>query len=223
MCLLFFIFYHKKTFQKLWKTVFISSEIHISFLRHSMFFFLFFPVSRFKGPDQKINFSKHVLQLKETGNKFITCTFFFIILSIKRDWVPRKKSSYLFHGHFWITYLQKFLKCVGCFGLFTKIKKGYGTSFYCRFSAYLFHKSFPYQKPYQMSTFQYLERVVRWVKTLQLELKGSWFKPHLTLSWTFSNCSKQPPLGHSQRHSLSNPKFIKVFSTILTKSSLGAL
>ena len=40
------------------------------------------------------------------------------------------------------TYFQKSLTCIGCFGLFTNIKKGYGTSFCCRFFAYLFHKNF---------------------------------------------------------------------------------
>ena len=67
--LLFFIFHEKETFQKLWKIVFISSNKHLLFLRYSMFCFsLFFPVFRFKGLDQKINFSKRIFQLKETGN-----------------------------------------------------------------------------------------------------------------------------------------------------------
>ena len=56
---------------------------------------------------------------------------------------------------FKISYFQKSLlkyfifkslsqKFIGYFGLFTKIKKGYGTSCKYRFSAYLFHKNIPY-------------------------------------------------------------------------------
>ena len=43
------------------------------------------------------------------------------------------------------TYFQKTNKCIDCFGLFTKLKKAYGTRFYCRFSAYLLHKNVSYQ------------------------------------------------------------------------------
>ena len=39
----------------------------------------------------------------------------------------------------------KFLECSCCFVLFIKIKKGYGTSFQCRFCVYLFNKNVPYQ------------------------------------------------------------------------------
>ena len=38
----------------------------------------------------------------------------------------------------------KFLKCICCFVLFKKIKKGYGASFWCRFSVYFFNKNDPY-------------------------------------------------------------------------------
>ena len=38
----------------------------------------------------------------------------------------------------------KFLACIGCFVLFTNIKKGYGTSFQCRFYVYFFHKNVSY-------------------------------------------------------------------------------
>ena len=38
-----------------------------------------------------------------------------------------------------------------------------------------------------MTKFQYFERVAYWVKTLQLELEDSRFKPQLALSWTFYN------------------------------------
>ena len=71
-----------------------------------------------------------------------------------------------------------------------------------------------------MTKFQYLEKVANWVKALQLESKGSRFKPHLALSWAFYNCYLvvlQLTLGHSQRDSLTNPMFTKMFSTITTK------
>ena len=71
-----------------------------------------------------------------------------------------------------------------------------------------------------MTKFQYLERVAERGKTLRLELEGSQFKPQLALSWAFYNCYlvvPQPTLGHSQSDSLTNPMFIKMFSTITTK------
>ena len=70
-----------------------------------------------------------------------------------------------------------------------------------------------------MTKCQYLGRVTYWVKTLQLESEGSWFKLHLALDWDLYNCFlavPQPTLDHLQRDSLINPMFIKVFSTILT-------
>ena len=37
--------------------------------------------------------------------------------------------------------LKKFLVCNGCFGIFTKIKRGSETSFWCIFSSWFFHKN----------------------------------------------------------------------------------
>ena len=37
--------------------------------------------------------------------------------------------------------LKEFVSCNGCFGLFTKTKKGSGTSFRCTFCAWFFHKN----------------------------------------------------------------------------------
>ena len=54
-----------------------------------------------------------------------------------------------------ILFLKEFLACNGCFGLFTKIKKGSGTSFWCTFSAWLFHKNVPYLILYQWTKFQF--------------------------------------------------------------------
>ena len=43
-----------------------------------------------------------------------------------------------------ILFVKDFLACHGCFGLFTTIKKGSGTSSWSTFSAWFFHKSVPY-------------------------------------------------------------------------------
>ena len=54
-----------------------------------------------------------------------------------------------------ILLLKEFLVCNGCFGLFTKTKNGSGTSFWCTFSAWFFHKNVPYLILYQLTKFQY--------------------------------------------------------------------
>ena len=59
-----------------------------------------------------------------------------------------------------------------------------------------------------MTKFQYLWTVTLWVKMLQLESEGFWFKPQLTLSWDFYDyylAVPQPTLNHSQKDSLPNP------------------
>ena len=53
-----------------------------------------------------------------------------------------------------ILFLKEFLACNGCFGLFSKIKKGSGASFWCIFSAWFFHKNVPYLIHYQWTKFQ---------------------------------------------------------------------
>ena len=150
MCFLFFIFYpKKKPFQKLRKIV-NSSNKHFSFLRYSVFlllfflgvFFLFFPVSRFNWPDQKSNFCKHVLQLKDTSKRLQVFFVFHNLVHKKGPGAKGKNQVTFFTVSFKITYFQK--SCIAWFGLITKIKKGCGTSFYCRFCAYLFHKNILY-------------------------------------------------------------------------------
>ena len=54
-----------------------------------------------------------------------------------------------------ILFLKEFLACNGCFGLFSKIKKGSGASFWCTFSAWFFHKNVPYLILYQWPKFQH--------------------------------------------------------------------
>ena len=132
MSSIFFIFYQKKAVQKLWKMGFISSRKLFLFLRYSIFC-CFFPflsiVSRFKGSNHKKDFSKHVLQLKERLVTSYKHFLFFIILSIKRDWVQRKKSINFFMVSFKISYFQKSLTCIGCLGYLPKLKRVMGIDF----------------------------------------------------------------------------------------------
>ena len=51
-------------------------------------------------------------------------------------------------------FLKEFLACNGCFGLFSKIKKGSGASFWCTFSAWFSHRKVPYLILYQWTKFQ---------------------------------------------------------------------
>ena len=53
-----------------------------------------------------------------------------------------------------ILFLKEFLACYGCFWLFTKMKRGSGTSFWCPFSAWFFHKNALYLILYQWTRFQ---------------------------------------------------------------------
>ena len=53
-----------------------------------------------------------------------------------------------------ILFLKEFLACNGCFGLFTKIKKGSKTSLWCTFCAWFSIKNFPYWVLYQWTQFQ---------------------------------------------------------------------
>ena len=55
-----------------------------------------------------------------------------------------------------IRFVKEFLPCNGCFGLFTKIKKGSEISVWCTFSTWFFHTNAPYLILYQLTKFQYL-------------------------------------------------------------------
>ena len=50
--------------------------------------------------------------------------------------------------------LKEFLAGNGCFGLFSKTKKGSGASFWSTFSAWFFDKNVPFLILYQSTTFQ---------------------------------------------------------------------
>ena len=127
LCLTFFIFYHKKVFQKLWKIVFISSNKHFLFLRYSIFFFLFFlQFADSKGQTKKLISVNIFCNSKRQVTSFRPFLFF-INLSIKRDWVPFSWSQVTFFMvSFKITYLQKSLKSIACFGLLPKLKRSVG-------------------------------------------------------------------------------------------------
>ena len=49
---------------------------------------------------------------------------------------------------------KEFPACNGCFGLFSKIKKGSGANFWCTISAWFFHKNILYLIHYQWREFQ---------------------------------------------------------------------
>ena len=51
-------------------------------------------------------------------------------------------------------FLKEFLACSGCFGLFSKIKKGSRASFWCTFCTLFFHKNVPYLILYESTKFQ---------------------------------------------------------------------
>ena len=70
---------------------------------------------------------------------------FLITLSIKRDLFKSKNEDNFFIILFKIiSFFIEFLACNGFFGLFTKIKKESGTSFWCIFFAWFSHKNVPY-------------------------------------------------------------------------------
>ena len=53
-----------------------------------------------------------------------------------------------------IWFVKEFSACNTCFGLFTKIKKGSGISFWRTFSACFSHRNAPYLMLYQLTKFQ---------------------------------------------------------------------
>ena len=66
---------------------------------------------------------------------------FLLVLSFNKEWIQKKKKVKLTFLKLFDNTLSKYailkelIGCNGCFGLFTKIKKGSGTSFWCTFSA----------------------------------------------------------------------------------------
>ena len=118
--------------------VFISSKKLFSFFRYwtfCRFFLSLSTVSRFKGSNQKMNLSKHVLQLKEKLVTSSTLFLFFMILSISGDWVQRKNQVNFFMVSFEISSLWSLLKfeksfaCLAVLGYFPKSRRFMGLVF----------------------------------------------------------------------------------------------
>ena len=84
-------------------------------------------------------------------------------------------------------FLKEFLKCNGCFGLFTKIKKGSRTSSWCTFSALFFYKNVSYLMLYQWTKFQchtFLpSQDIKQNKLLRSYLDSWWRHKLYDLSW----------------------------------------
>ena len=96
-CVFYFLYILSKAFQKLRKMIFISSKKLFLFLVYWIFcqFFPFLStVSRFKGSDQKLNFSEHVFQLKGRLVTSFTPFLFFMILSIMGTGCKGKKQIF---------------------------------------------------------------------------------------------------------------------------------
>ena len=104
----------------------------------------------------------------------------------------------ILHQSIWFS--KEFLICHGCFGLFTKTKKGSETRFCCVFSAWFFHKNAAYLIFYLWAKFQchnlfffsrYQTKCV--IKFLFRQLMTSW-----TLRFIFDHPLKQWPTGRKR-------------------------
>ena len=86
-----------------------------------------------------------------------------------------------------VLFLKDFLACNGCFGLFSKTKKGSGTSFWCTFSAWFFHKSIPYLILYQWTKFHchtlFFSQDIKGNVLLSSYLDSWWRQKFLEFSW----------------------------------------
>ena len=116
-----FIFFQNKTFKKLWKIVFISYNKLFSFLNCLMFCQFFFFSFRFlesKGHNKKGIFENMFCNSKSL---ITSSRIFFHSLAQKRGarWKGKNQITF-FMVFFKITYFQRCLACIGCFGLFTK-------------------------------------------------------------------------------------------------------
>ena len=119
--------------------VFISSKKLFLFLGYWIFCQFFQNLSNFqiqRVRQKKRNFSKNVLQLKERLVTSSTPFLFFMSLSINGGLFAKEKMKltfswsplkYLLYSFFWN--FQKSIACIGCFGLFTKIKRVMGLAF----------------------------------------------------------------------------------------------
>ena len=161
--------------------VFISTKKLLSLLRHwilGCIIHFFSTDSRFKGSDQKRNFSKHVLKLKERPVSTSRPFMFFIILSINGDLVQRKKIKLTFSWSL-LKYLifKNFLHVLVVLGYLPKLRRVMGLVSSVNFLHTFLKKIFSLNR---LSNDQ-----ISWFggchlksKVLQLESEGSRFKPY---------------------------------------------
>ena len=136
--------------------VFVSSKKLFSFLRYWIFcrFFPFLStVSRFKGSDQKRNFSKHVLQLKETGNLFHA---FFAFHYLVHKWgLGTKLKIELAFSWSLLKYLifKSLLHLLAVLGYLTKLRRVMGLAFSADFLHIYSIKIFLIKYPFKWPSF----------------------------------------------------------------------
>ena len=88
-----------------------------------------------------------------------------------------------------ILFLKDFLVCNGCFGLFSKVKKGSGASFWCTFSVWCFSENVLYLILYQWTKFQchtlFLSQDIKQNVLLSFYLDSWW--PHKLSDFSWIN------------------------------------
>ena len=140
-----FHIFPKESISKIMKKLFLFLLKTSTFLSYSMFcrvFFLFFPHFPYlKGRTKKGTFVNLFCNSKRlvTSSRFF---LFFIILSIKRDRVQMKKSSYLFHGLFENNLFSSLLHAWAVLGYLRKLKRGMGLVFTADFLHTFFMEMF---------------------------------------------------------------------------------
>ena len=114
---------------------------------------------------------------------------------------------------FKISYFQEFLPCIGCFELFTKIKKESGTSFRYTFSAYFLDESSPYLILYQLTKFQYqtyfLSQHIKQYVILNSCIAKRW--RHKCKSSSQETADRRKTSGRGKYKNLNNLRTKKVF------------
>ena len=98
---------------------------------------------------------------RKQKSELVPDPFLFLInLSIKRDWVQKKKRSQGFFKIFWLSYsqiccfLKKLLHAMVFLSYLLKLKRGLGLGFGGHFLHDIFHKSVSYLMLYQWTKLQ---------------------------------------------------------------------
>ena len=171
-------------------------------------------VSRFKGSDQKINFSKHVLQLKE---RLVTSSMpflFSIILSMAMG--AKVKTKLTFSWSLWKILFSKVLFALAVLDYLPKLRRVMGlvfsTGFLLTFSIKIFLIKYPIKWPSFTIWGVWLEGL------RYFNVPGSNPIRNSTVIWL-----PEPTLRHYERNSLTNSLLITLFSSILIERSSGGL